>query len=86
MQIDIQRVGEGVLCTFEGGAAVHFESRHDAQLFGQNLMMVAALGADMLDEPLHELVGTRCSCGSWEATLGESIHRAFDKHLLEVRS
>lgn len=52
MQVDIQRVGDGVLCTFETGAAIHFESRADAALFGQNLMLVATLGGDTLDEPI----------------------------------
>lgn len=33
----------------------------------------------------HDLEGTACSCGEWEAQLGESIWRGFDRHLLEVR-
>lgn len=34
----------------------------------------------------HFLVeGSACSCGEWEPVLGESIHRGFDKHLLESR-
>lgn len=32
----------------------------------------------------HHLNGTSCSCGEWEARLGESIRRAFDRHLLDV--
>lgn len=31
----------------------------------------------------HRLEGSACSCGQWEAALGESIHRGFDRHLLE---
>lgn len=34
---------------------------------------------------LHDLDGTRCTCGEWEAPLGESIHRGFDEHLLSLR-
>lgn len=34
----------------------------------------------------HALRGNRCSCGDWEAQLGELITRGFDRHLLEVRS
>lgn len=54
MEIDIQRVGEGVLCTFEGGAVVHFQDRNDAARFGHNLMLVSIFGTDMLDEPIED--------------------------------
>lgn len=33
----------------------------------------------------HQLRGTACSCGKWEAKLGESIMRGFDKHLIAVQ-
>lgn len=26
----------------------------------------------------------RCTCGNWSPSLGESVHRAFDQHLLDV--
>jgi chromosome segregation ATPase len=29
---------------------------------------------------------SRCTCGGWTPQLGESISRAFDKHLLDVRT
>lgn len=34
----------------------------------------------------HVLRGTVCSCGKWQALLGTSIRREFDKHLLEVQA
>lgn len=34
----------------------------------------------------HRLEGSVCSCGGWEAALGESIHRGFDRHVLESRN
>jgi hypothetical protein len=40
------------------------------------------LARDLPDE--HRLEGAVCSCGEWEAKLGESIHRGFDRHLLDV--
>jgi len=40
-------------------------------------------------EVRHELIGADgwrgCSCGGWKPKLGESVHRAFDQHLLDVR-
>lgn len=34
-----------------------------------------------LEGPAHR---PACSCGDWEAPLGASIHREFDRHLLEA--
>jgi len=40
-------------------------------------------------EVRHELIGANgwqgCTCGGWKPKLGESVHRAFDQHLLDVR-
>lgn len=40
----------------------------------------------------HKLIGPEgnryrwsCSCGGWTPQLGESVHGAFDRHLLDVR-
>lgn len=54
VEVQIERINDGVLCSFEGGATMWFESKEDAQAFGQNLMMVAALGGNVLDEPIEE--------------------------------
>lgn len=49
-------VGDGVLVTFgQGGASLFFESKADAEHFGRNLMMTAAIGGDVIDEELQEL-------------------------------
>lgn len=49
--------------------------------------LLSAAGVDLIRViPLgeHSLEGAACSCG-WEARLGESIHRGFDRHLLESK-
>jgi hypothetical protein len=38
----------------------------------------------MSEVEVHLLIGTACSRGDWEATLGEQIQRGFDRHLIEV--
>lgn len=39
----------------------------------------------MAEEESHVLDGTKCTCGDWEAELGTSIWRGFDRHLIAVR-
>lgn len=43
-----------------------------------------------MSEPVeHTLVGDNgrwaCTCGGWVPPLGKSVHREFDKHLLDLR-
>lgn len=47
-------VGDGVLVDV-AGVSLFFEDRSDAETFGRDLMMVAALGGDVLDDDLEQL-------------------------------
>lgn len=49
-EITIERVGDGVLCTFPGGGGLHFADRGEAAAFASSLLTICAFGADALDD------------------------------------
>lgn len=51
----IEVVGDGVLVTFYNGSSLLFEERAEAEIFGRKLMMVAALGDDVIETGLPHL-------------------------------
>lgn len=48
--VDIERVGDGILCTLSEGGTIFFETLESAASFGAKLILVARYGDDRLDE------------------------------------
>lgn len=55
--VQIERINDGILCTFANGATLWFDDKNDAALFAANLSMVCAFGGDTLDGA--EIMDTR---------------------------
>lgn len=48
--VDIERIGDGILCTLSEGGTIFFETLESAASFGAKLILVAKWGEDRLDE------------------------------------
>lgn len=53
----VERVGDGLLVTFDNGATLHFSSIENAQTLATNILMVCAFGQDQIDTLTTDIEG-----------------------------